>query len=459
MVDPNADTRIASADETWGLVLEVVDGPAAGQTATMGVDGSITVGRGKDADLRITSDRAISRHHFAIEGKAATFRLVDMGSANGTLLDGARVDGSAPLQEGALITAGHCDFLVRIYLPKARPRPRPNRPSGSVERRRLRCTICDRQVTIERATVLVDDEGHILSQPTLADEYVCSACRDVEENEVHFPGYRTVAEIGEGNMGAIYLVRPEGADRTYVLKCLRNDNQLSDTAVGRFLREAAALSQLRHPNIVGFVDQGYVDGEFFFVMDYVEGVDLDLYRRQAGGRVAPGRCVDLIGQILDGLDYAHRQGFVHRDVKPANILVGVDSGRMMAKLTDFGLAKRYRDAGDPITRGHISFGTPDYMPPEQITNFKDIGPRSDVYATGATLYHLLSGVTLYEGAAGADPIRTLLENDPQPLTERAPWLPPAVAEVVDRAIERAPDDRWNSAGAFRDALAQAWALS
>ncbi len=169
--------------------------------------------------------------------------------------------------------------------------------------------------------------------------------------------------------------------------------------------------------------------------------------------------MDLIGQILDGLDYAHRQGFVHRDVKPANILVGVDRGRMTAKLTDFGLAKRYRQAGDPITRGHISFGTPDYMPPEQITSFKDIGPRSDVYATGATLYHLLSGVTLYDGATGADPIRTLLEKDPIPLTERAAWLPEGVASVVDRAIRRAPDDRWPSAGAFRDALVQAWELA
>ena len=142
-------------------------------------------------------------------------------------------------------------------------------------------------------------------------------------------------------MGTIYLGERESDSQYFALKVLQTHNDPESSEVQRFLREAASLSQLRHKNIVGFEESGYVDGEFFFVMEYIEGVDLDLYRRQAGGRVPVNRCVSLISDILDGLEFAHRQGFVHRDVKPANILVGVIDGHMTPKLTDFGLAKRY----------------------------------------------------------------------------------------------------------------------
>jgi len=468
VVDHSQSTRQVIGDSGEGLRIVVVAGPDSGVEAALGMDGVMHVGRAKDADLRVQRDRGVSRHHFAIEYRRRAYWIVDLGSANGTLLNGRKVDTREELRHGDLLGAGQSDFQIAIALPQlAARREPPRKPKvspDSLSRRRLRCESCDRLVYIERATVLVDDEGHVLNQPG-QDDFVCRECRLEDEDlyDVHFPGYRIVEELGEGNMGSIYLVAREDDDdddERFALKCLRPDGALSDTDVARFLREAGSISSLDHPNIVTFVDQGYLDGDFFFVMDYVEGVDLDLYRRQAGGRVPPGRCVDLLSQILDALDYAHRQGFVHRDVKPANILVGVVGGHMTAKLSDFGLAKRYQETAlDPITRGHISFGTPDYMPPEQITSFRDIGPRSDIYSVGATLYHLLSGQTLYAGCEGPDPIRTLLESEPPPLAERAPFIGLALADVVDRAIARDPLDRWPTAGVFRDSLIQAFRLS
>ncbi len=377
------------------LVLEIQNGPLAGRAASIETGGALRVGRAPSGDgelIGIAQDSALSRNHFRIAGDGAGFTAEDLGSANGTLLNGGPIRGRVLLADGDLIEAGQSAFRIAI--------------AG-------------------------------VAAPT----------------EVAFPGYSVVEPLGEGNMGAIYLVDRDSDHRRFALKVLRPDADVSDTDVQRFLREAASMRALSHPNIVGFIDEGFVGGEFFFVMEYVEGVDLDLYRRQAGGTLSPRRAVDLVSELLSGLDYAHQQGFVHRDVKPANILIGIENGRMVGKLTDFGLAKKYEEVAlAPITRGKIAFGTPDYMPPEQITRFRDVGPRSDIYSAGAALYHVLSGETVYAGVGDGDAIRTLLDYDPKPLQERAPWLPPQLCAVVHRALRRNPSERWPTAAAFRTAL-------
>lgn len=455
---------VAGEGGTVGIRVEIVEGPSRGRSTELRREGNILIGRASDAELRVDGDNHISRYHFSVRLERAVVEVVDLGSANGTLLNGHRVDKDHVLTHGDVLAAGQSTFRVLFII--ARPEKKPSGASGrrstDHQRRRIRCRSCDRLVVFERATVLVDDEGHVVSQPGMDSDFVCKDCRPTDEafGHVQFPGYRAVEQLGEGSMGSVFLVERNTDGALFALKRLRPDATLSEDDVKRFLREAAALSVLRHRNIIGFVDQGYVEGEFYFLMDFVEGVDLDLYRRQAGGRVPLARCISLMGQILDGLDHAHRQGFIHRDVKPANILVGVQDGAMTPRLTDFGLAKRYEAVAlDPITRGHISFGTPDYMPPEQITQFRDIGPSSDIYAVGATIYHLLSGKTLYEGVAGPDPIRTLLDRDPPPLVQRAPFVPESVATVVQRSIARKPADRWATAAAFRDGLVQALRLA
>ncbi len=383
------------------LVLEALTGPAAGRRVELGATGEIRVGRSPDVTLYIPNDSAISRNHFSIEATPKGYVASDLGSANGTELNGEPLRGRVALFDGDRLEAGHSTFVVQVHV------------------------------------VLP-----ALGTPDNADP------------ELHrFPGYQILETIGEGNMGAVHLVERESDGQRFALKCLRPDLQIADTDARRFLREAAAMRALTHRNIVAFVDEGFVGGEFFFVMEYVEGVDLDLYRRQAGGRIAPRRAVDLVSELLDGLHYAHERGFVHRDVKPANILVGIDQGKMVPKLTDFGLAKNYEEvSAQPITRGKIAFGTPDYMPPEQITRFRDVGPRSDIYSAGAALYHILCGETVYAGVGGEDPIRTLLEQDPKPLRERARSLPPELCDVVHRALMRSPADRYPTAAAFRAAL-------
>jgi serine/threonine protein kinase len=396
--------RVVLDDDDLGgtrVTVVVLDGHQRGESAVL-TGGRLIIGRAPGADLTLDGDSAVSRHHCAIERRGPVVVIVDLGSANGTLVDGEPIDGTLIAVDGHVLEIGSTRLAIEL-----------------------------------------DEERHEGHHAVP----VASSALPV------YPGYRTVERLGEGNMGSVVLAERMSDGALFAIKALHAEGQLDASDGQRFLREAASLRSLSHPNIIGFSDQGMVDGGLYLVMEYVRGVDLDIYRRQAGGYVPVVRCVELIMDVLDGLAYAHRKGFVHRDVKPANIIVGLQDGAMIPKLTDFGLAKRYSEAAlDNVTRGKIALGTPDYMPPEQILSFRTVGPLSDIYSVGATIYHLLSGDPLYAGVAGPDPIRTLLQVDPPPLLDRAPWVPVSVAQTIQRAIRRAPDERWASAASFRDAL-------
>lgn len=439
------------------VVVQVVAGPAQGNEALLSVGDSIVVGRSANAGLRIRGDRHISRQHFRIEVTDKGCFIVDLGSQNGTLVAGEVVRERKELFDIVRLEAGSSQFEVRVPLADEESTLQDPEPVIEIKKEEVTCIVCGRVVQVDRASVSF---SVTMAAFTLGDDYRCRSCRTMDvpvQSGEDFPGYRILDQIGEGSMGTVYLVERVSDSTLLALKALRAEAAIKETDVKRFLREAASLSELQHPNIIGLVDQGFLDGEFYFVMEYVEGVDLDLYRRQAGGKIRLRRAVQLICQVLDGLAFAHKKGFVHRDVKPANILVGVVDGQMATKLSDFGLAKQYQNmASDTVTRGHISFGTPDYMPPEQITHFKEADPRGDLYAVGASLYHLLAGKTLFSGVGKADPIRTLLEVTPPTLLERAPEVPAGVAKVIQKAIQREPELRWQSAEEFKATLLAAF---
>jgi pSer/pThr/pTyr-binding forkhead associated (FHA) protein len=442
------------------VVVQVVDGPGKGNEATLTIGDVVVVGRAADAGLRVRGDRHISRQHFRVELTDKGCFVVDLGSQNGTLVNSRVVRERQEISNGARLAAGSSKFVVSVSQALAESSGSSRESTVEVTREEVICAVCGKVVEVNRSTVSF---SLTMAAFTLGDEYRCRSCRTIEApapSGEDFPGYRILEQIGEGSMGTVYLVERATDSTMLALKALRAESAIKETDVKRFLREAALLSELQHPNIIGFVDQGFLDGEFYFVMEYVEGVDLDLYRRQAGGKIRLKRAIQLMCQVLDGLAFAHEKGFVHRDVKPANILVGVVDGQMATKLSDFGLAKQYRAlASDTVTRGHISFGTPDYMPPEQITHFKEADPRGDLYSVGASLYHLLAGKTLFAGVGRDDPIRTLLDTTPPSLLERAPEVPEAVAQAVQKAINREPELRWQSAGQFRDALLSAYKKS
>jgi serine/threonine protein kinase len=204
------------------------------------------------------------------------------------------------------------------------------------------------------------------------------------------------------------------------------------------------------------ITSGAVENAFYFVGEYCSGGSLsDLASRQ-GGRVSLQVLAPVMLQCLEGLAHAHRHGFVHRDIKPANILLHQQQRGWAAKLSDFGLAKQFELAGfSGMTLTGAVGGTCDYMPREQLTDFKNVVPSSDVWSTGATFYRVLIGACARPCPEGRNPMEVVLRDEHVPIRQRDPGLPSTLAHVIDKALAVDAADRYRDAGQMLDALQDA----
>jgi len=254
--------------------------------------------------------------------------------------------------------------------------------------------------------------------------------------------YSIERELGRGGCGAVYLARPSKGSNKVAVKIMLSRAQADTRAVEQFKREMAVIAKLRHPNIVRFLDSGSDEGTFFFVMDFCDGGSLSDAARRHGGTLSWETLRPWALQALEGLAAAHKEGFVHRDIKPQNILIHQD----IAKISDFGLAKNFQKAGlsgNTLTGNYA--GTPVFMPPEQITNFKYVKPVSDVWSFAASLYQLLTGKFPYRFDPNRDPIDIILNENPVPLRDRMPGLQMEIAAIIDKSLLRNPKNRFPDA--------------
>jgi serine/threonine-protein kinase len=254
-------------------------------------------------------------------------------------------------------------------------------------------------------------------------------------------------------MGVVYLAVRNADGAAVAIKTVAPAGSVSRSDVERFLREASILRELMHPHIVRFEDAGEAGGVLYFGMEYVRGTDAERALRANGPMPVP-RVIDLGCQLLEALEYAHARGFVHRDIKPANLLVTAEAGRPVLKVSDFGLARAYQATTlSGLTLGGEMGGTPAYMPPEQITDFRSVQPAADQYSSAATLYTLLSGQPLFPSAANLPQGLLMILNDkPQPLRRLRPEVSAGLAAVIHRALAKEPSERFADAGAMRAAL-------
>src|SRR5262249_19560367 len=258
--------------------------------------------------------------------------------------------------------------------------------------------------------------------------------------------YELIRPLGEGGMAQVYLARDVRLGREVAVKVL--DVRLAERPGfgDRFLREARVAAALDHPNIVPLYDFGHSDQFLYLVMPYVSGGSLQDALPRAP--FALGEVVKYGAQAADALDYAHQQGVVHRDVKPANMLVHAD-GRLM--LSDFGLAKILDGSPLPAARaGRPDAGTPAYMAPEQVEGRTD--ERSDIYALGVVLYLLLTGHLPFSGPTSSAVMEAQLYRLPAPPRVLNSQVTPAMQEVVLRALAKHPQDRFQRAGELGAAL-------
>lgn len=262
--------------------------------------------------------------------------------------------------------------------------------------------------------------------------------------------YRIQRLLGRGGMGAVYLARETALDRPVAIKVLPPEQGDTRALQDRFRREARTAAKLTHPSIIPLHTFGEAEGVMYFVMGYVRGESL-ASRLRREGKLPSDEVRRILAEVADALDYAHRHGVVHRDIKPDNILLDDDSGRPM--LADFGIAKARGASGD-LTREGSLIGTPSFMSPEQASGKGEIDGRSDIYSLGVMGYAMVTGQLPFEGDTPRDVIMGHLAEEPAPLAEVAPEAPADIVTAVMRCLAKAPEERWPDGRSLRDALEQ-----
>jgi serine/threonine-protein kinase len=261
--------------------------------------------------------------------------------------------------------------------------------------------------------------------------------------------YALERELGTGGMATVYLAHDTRHNRRVAIKVMHAE-LAAFFGIHRFLREIETTANLHHPHILPLFDSGQIDGTVFYVMPYVEGESLRT-RLNRETQLPIADAVRIAGEVAAALDYAHRHGVIHRDIKPDNVLF--HDGRAM--VADFGiaLARTTGEHDTRLTRSGVSLGTPQYMSPEQASGNTAVDHRTDIYALGAVLYEMLGGQPPFTGPTAQAIFARIITEEPRPLSGRRKSVPEHVDVTVARALEKLPADRWQSAAEFAAALA------
>jgi len=446
--------------------LKFVAGARKGQEFSFNSHDTFLFGRTPECHISLPRDNMVSRHHFLMEVNPPDARLRDLGSLHGTYVNGikygGRAEGEDPqtasqrqqpvvdLSDGDEIQVGKTVILFSVEVPEV------------THVQPVICQKCGRDVSSEAG-------------PGRHGDYICATCRQQVQadpsvllaalfkqavepitTELNLPDYEVERKLGEGGMGAVYLVRRRSDGQRLALKVLLAKIAVDEQVRKQFAREIEITRSLSHKNIVRFQGYGSEGGIFYFFMEFCEGGSAADLMSRYGGKVPLQEAAPIMLQTLEGLAYVHNRSLVHRDIKPQNILFSGPERNRTAKIADYGLAKDFSMAG---WSGHTVTGTFGgsffYMPREQIFEFKYIYPSGDIWSTGATFYHMLSGQLPRQFTRGQAPIEAILQGPVIPIREREASLPAPLAEVIDRSLNNIPANRFQSAGEMLQALREA----
>jgi serine/threonine-protein kinase len=321
------------------------------------------------------------------------------------------------------------------------------------------------EAQFRRAESLGADTAAALAAALVAEglltPFQAQRLRGGEGKRLNLGQYRLLEELGRGGMGHVYKAVHTIMERVVAVKVILPELVESPLALDWFRREVRAATQLVHPNIVMAYDANEADGVHFLVMEYVDGTNLDALVRKQGPLPLPRAC-ELMRQAALALQHAHEKGMVHRDVKPANVLVPRESlaagssGAPLVKLVDFGLARLHKQvAGGTIAVQTESglLGTPDYIAPEQCRDIHAADIRSDLYSLGCTFYFVLTGQTPFGGEVALEKLVKHLMDEPAPVEELRLGVPAPLGGIVRRLMAKKPEHRYQTPAELAEALA------
>jgi len=367
---------------------------------------SFVVGRHRETQFRLSlEDRTLSRFHFLIEINPQGCAIVDLKSKNYTFINSKIVKDRVLLNEGDEIKAGKTHLRV------------------SIEKREAPGEVAYR-------------DDHLTPD---------------------IPGFRVIRKLGTGTTGTVYQAFDESRRSMVALKLIAPKLAVEPLWMKRIEREATIHRQLAQRHIASLLDFVQNVPQPYLVMEYVSGkTALGLLQETAtaGDRIPIARAVGLIRQTLDALAYAHHAGVMHRDIKPANLMISEVEGRDFVKIIDFGLAGFFVTSDlSRLTQTNMLMGSVGYMAPEQMIDSAKVNSKADIYAVGATLYALLTGMTPYALPTGKTScIEMRVEGSPQPIERFRQDIPQELVFLIDRVLSRNPNDR-PDARTFQDALA------
>ena len=483
------------------VILEVIAGEQVGERYTFDEPSGFLFGRADDCHCVVVNDNTFSRHHFMLEINPPCVTIKDLGSLNGTYVNGEKhggrpaevlpedADWSAPiaLRSNDLIEAGNCMFELiiegsNVCVDCGEIIPPEALTSSEFVGGTYLCENCRNKelntntsipqqgiisMNVEQRREAEADPSHVL------DDLIQHELEQADEDAPAIEGYKGLKKVGEGGFGVVYRAVRTSDNKMVALKMMLQTRQPYPKQKKLFEREKQIALQLSHQNIVACNKAGIWGDIHYIEMEYMDGgCALDLLVKQAGPLMVE-QAVPLMLDTLKGLAYAHQaelniqteqgllslKGIVHRDIKPTNILIATNQ-RPVYKLADFSISKAFAAAG--YTQGSLSCssgnsfcGTPLYMAPEHLVNYRYVEPPTDVFEIAATFYHLLTGFTVWDGDSGVDIYKQILEAPITPIRDVNAKIPASLAAVIDRALEREVELRFQNGFEMLNAMEKA----
>ena len=440
------------------------------------------VGRMGDCHVCIEDDGYLSRHHFILEVNPPNARLHDLGSLNGTYINGKKFGGRTVFEtpEEALvkykfpwvvlknedvIKTGDTIFKVVIETPDLLVKIKCQKCGRDVSKEigaagggTYICENCQKKAEdspFELLQQFLDESKSFQNSPIHPSDSPLQKRGFQADIPFEVSDYDVVKVLGAGVFGAVYLLKMRATGKEVALKLMMPKTAANNFLQERFLQETVVAHKLKHNNILTYSESGCRNGIFYFLMEYCNFGNMNALRR--GGKIPLTETILSSLQVLEALTYAHLDELVHRDIKPQNILLQLSNGGVTAKLADFGLAKSFTLAGlSGMTLTGESAASYPYMPREQVVDFKYSKPVTDIWSLGATIYNLLTGEFPRDFSPDKDPLEVILNGAIVPIRSRDSSIPKEIADVIDRAVQNDPADRYQHAGEMLSAMRRVW---